>query len=374
MGEHILITGGAGFIGSHLADALLIQGHQVTVLDNLLPQVHGISSERPNYLHKDVNLIVGDVRNAEVVERVVRNVDIVYHFAAHTGVGQSMYQIREYMDVNVQGTAVLLESLYKQNKNLRKLILASSRAVYGEGAYTCPNCGIVSPHPRTITQLQASRWDLSCPICDRSVTPIPTPETHPANPRSVYAVSKLTQEQLCTIFGETYQIPVVILRYFNVYGPRQSLGNPYTGVLSTFITRLHNNKHLNIYEDGLESRDFVYVSDIIQACQLAMEKPTANNQIFNIGIGKTITLMEIAKALTRQLNGSPPQVTGQYRVGDIRHCYADINKACKFLGYVPKITFEQGVNKLIRQISAQHLEDYSDIAEKELQAHGLSAK
>lgn len=371
MSKHILITGGAGFIGSHLADALLQKDHRVTVLDNLMPQVHGADQQRPDYLHLDVNLLIGDIRDQNIVDRVVKDVDIIYHFAAHTGVGQSMYQIQDYTEVNIQGTAVLLESLRKHNKSLHKLILASSRAVYGEGAYKCRNCGIVSPCSRTLSQLHANHWDISCPTCDRLVTPLPTPEHHPINPRSVYAISKLTQEQLCRIFGESYQIPVVILRFFNVYGARQSLANPYTGVISTFITRLHNDKPLNVYEDGLASRDFVYISDTIQACQLAMEKAEANDQIFNIGTGQAITLLEIAQRLTRQLQGAPPQITGQYRTGDIRHCYADVSKAHKLLGYQPKVAFEEGAQKLLMQTSNIQMADFSEMAEKELLDHGL---
>ena len=214
MSKHILITGGAGFIGSHLADSLLKHGYQVTALDNLHPQVHGHLQQRPNYLHKDVNLVVGDIRDPKIIDEVVKNVDIVYHFASHTGVGQSMYQIQEYMDVNVLGTTILLESLYKHNKHLDKLILASSRAVYGEGAYSCENCGNISPHARTLAQLKDNHWDLLCPACNQPIVPVPTKETQSTDPRSIYAISKLTQEQLCSIFGETYQIPVVILRYF----------------------------------------------------------------------------------------------------------------------------------------------------------------
>lgn len=372
MPENILITGGAGFIGSHLADKLLLDGHKITVLDCLHPQVHGPKSERPQYLHKDVNLIVGDIRDERIVAKAVMSTDVIFHFASHTGVGQSMYEIREYMDVNVQGTAVLLEAIKERNKHLRKFILASSRAIYGEGAYHCRTCGIVSPLPRSLPQLQVGEWELSCPICNLSVTPIPTPETHSPTPRSVYAVSKLAQEQLCTIFGETYQIPAVILRYFNVYGPRQSLTNPYTGVLSTFMTRLHNNKPLNIYEDGQETRDFIYVSDIVHACHLAMKTGKADNQIFNIGTGKSITLMEIAQTLTRQLRGPSPKTTGQYRFGDIRHSLADITKASQLLGYQPKVSFEKGVAELIKQTKSFPSEDRSSIAEKELQDRGLS--
>lgn len=372
MPKKILITGGAGFIGSHLADKLLQDGHDIAVLDCLHPQIHGPNPKRPAYLHKDVDLVIGDIRDEHMVGAAVQGKDIIFHFASHTGVGQSMYEIKEYMDVNVQGTAVLLEAIQKHNSSLQKLILASSRAVYGEGAYHCHTCGVVSPKPRSLLQLQASKWELNCPNCNLSLTPIPTPETYPTDPRSVYAVSKLTQEHLCTIYGETYKLPVVVLRYFNVYGPRQSLSNPYTGVLSTFMTRLYNNKPLNIYEDGQESRDFIHVSDIVQACHLAMKTNKANDQIFNIATGKSITLMEIAQTVTQQFRGPSPKTTGQYRFGDIRHSVADITKAKQLLGYFPRVSFADGVVELIEQAEFIPNEDLSSIAEKELQIRGLS--
>lgn len=372
MSKNVLITGGAGFIGSHLADVLIERGHSVRLLDLIHPQIHPDAPQPPAYLNPAAALLVGDMRDERLVNRALHDVDVVFHFAAYTGVGQSMYQMREYLDVNVTGTAVLLEQILRQTKRPQKLILSSSRAVYGEGAYLCDNCGRVSPAPRTADSLASGRWELSCPRCRRSVVPVPTPENHPVDPRSLYAVSKVGQEQLCQVFSETYDIPFVNLRYFNVYGPRQSLQNPYTGVISTFIMRQANGKPILVYEDGQESRDFVHVQDVVQACLLAMTQAAANGRTFNVGTGRPLTLLEIATAVAQILDGPPPQITGQYRVGDIRHCFADVTKSQEILGYHPQIKFEDGLRDLIASISDLHaLTDLSEIAEEELRQRGL---
>ena len=373
MTENILITGGAGFIGSHLADLLLEMGHKVTVLDILHPQVHGAKQNIPSYLNPDLHLIRGDVRDAEAMKKALEEKTVIFHFAALTGVGQSMYQIRDYLDVNVQGTGVLFELLSQQTHQKCKVVLASSRAVYGEGAYECRNCGLVKPSPRTSEQLYAGQWEPLCPTCRQKLQPGPTPETQPPDPQSIYAITKLNQEQVALLLDESYGLSVVALRFFNVYGPRQSLGNPYTGVIGTFLSRLKGGNPPRVYEDGQESRDFVHVSDVIRACLLSMERQEANGQIINIGSGKPITLYEVAETLSRVLDGPEPIITGQFRVGYIRHCHADLTKARAILGYEPKVPFEVGVQDLVDQLSGQQWEDLSVIAEKELADRGLAS-
>jgi len=373
MVENVLITGGAGFIGSHLADALIAQGHRVTIFDNLHPQIHGPEQKAPEYLNKQARLVRGDMREQSLVQEVLTNQTVVFHFAAYTGVGQSMYQIQEYLDVNVQGTAVLLELLSQHKHQVHKVILASSRAVYGEGAYECSECGIVYPEPRSLKHLHAEQWEVHCPACKQPLIPIPTPEEKPANPYSVYAISKQTQEQICQLVGETYHIPTVVLRYFNVYGPRQSLKNPYTGVINTFITRLMNGKAPEVYEDGQESRDFVHVSDVVQACLLAMEKNLANGQIINVGSGEQTSLLQAATILADLLGGPAPIITGQFRAGDIRHCYADIRRASTLLGYQPRVSFKDGISDLLAALAGQQWEDTSYIPFQELKERGLTA-
>lgn len=373
MYENVLITGGAGFIGSNLTDVLIALGHRVTILDTLHPQVHGPNQQVPDYFNQQAKLVRGDVRNADLLQETLAEQTIVFHFAAYTGVGQSMYQIQEYLDVNVQGTAVLLELLSQKKHQVRKLILASSRAIYGEGAYECTQCGPVYPKPRSLTQLREGQWEVVCPLCGSSLTAIPTPEEKPADPYSIYAISKQNQEQICQLIGETYHLPTVVLRYFNVYGPRQSMQNPYTGVINTFITRLLNGKAPEVYEDGLESRDFVHVQDVVQACVLAMTKETADGRIFNVGSGKQASLLQAAEILAALLDGPAPIVTGQFRAGDIRHCYADIRRAETFLGYHPQITFKKGLTDLLAAMVGQQWEDLSQVPLQELKERGLTS-
>lgn len=370
----VLITGGAGFIGSHLADLLISQGHEVTLFDLLHPQVHGPEQKPPDYLHPAARLIQGDVRDPAALQAALDGIDVVFHFAAYTGVGQSMYQISEYLDVNVQGTATLLEQLSRPSSSVRRLIIASSRAVYGEGAYHCANCGPVAPLPRTADQLRAGHWQVICPHCGQPIQPIPTPETKTADPRSIYAASKLNQEQISLIVGEAYNLPVVVLRFFNVYGPRQSLKNPYTGVINTFITRLVNGLPPQVYEDGRPSRDFVHVSDVCQACLLAMTSVTAAGQILNVGSGQPLSLLEVAQTIARHLNGPSPIITGQYRLGDIRHCHADLTRSRQQLGYTPQVPFDAGIAQLLEQLAGQEWADQSAQAEAELIARGLAAR
>lgn len=372
MKEHILITGGAGFIGSHLADALIKQGHRVTIFDNLHPQVHGHNPQIPDYLNKEAVFIYGDIRDEVALLNALSGITVVFHFAAYTGVGQSMYQIGEYIDVNIRGTAVLMELLSQKKNTVRKLILASSRAVYGEGLYSCNTHGVVHPAPRPISQLEQKQWEVKCPRCGQDIISVPTSENAPLDPYSIYAISKQGQEQICHLIGETYEIPVVTLRYFNVYGPRQSLRNPYTGVINVFLTRLMNGKPPQVYEDGRELRDFVHVQDIVQACMLAMTTDKVNGHLVNVGTGQRHSLLQIAQIVAQELGGPSPVITGQFRVGDIRHCYADIAAAQRLLGYRPKVSFDIGLSKYIQQISNQQWNDLSSVAERELTRRGLA--
>jgi dTDP-L-rhamnose 4-epimerase len=370
-GKHILITGGAGFIGSHLADQLIERGHRVRVLDCLLPQVHGEGQRRPTYLHPEVELQVGDVRDPEAVRQALEGIDSVYHFAAAVGVGQSMYEIAHYTSVNNMGTAVLLEALMK--RPVQRLVVASSMSVYGEGLFRTTDGRLVPGTDRGREQLQASQWEL-LDAHGKPLSPVPTPETKPPALSSVYALSKYDQERLCLVFGKAYNIPTVALRFFNVYGPRQALSNPYTGVLAIFASRLLNDKAPLIFEDGHQQRDFVSVHDIARACRLALEVPEAAGGVFNIGSGQAVTVREVA-AHVAEVMGKPhirPEVAGKYRVGDVRHCFADISLARRVLGYEPQVSFHQGLSELAEWLKGQVATDRVDEARAELERRGLT--
>lgn len=366
-----LITGGAGFIGSHLADELLRTGYEVRVLDNLTPQVHGPDQRRPEYLDPEVELQVGDVRDAAAVERALAGVDYVVHLAAAVGVGQSMYAIADYTSVNNLGTAVLLEQL--MGRRIRKLVVASSMSIYGEGLYLTRDGKIVQGHERSVSQLRSGRWELY----DQSggiMLPLPTPETKQPSLSSVYALSKYDQERLCLMFGRAYGMPTVALRFFNVFGTRQSLSNPYTGVLAIFISRLLNNNSPLIFEDGRQQRDLVSVHDIARACRLALETPEADGEVFNIGSGNSYTILDIARRTAAVLGKGyiEPEITGKYRVGDIRHCYADTSSARETLGYEPQVTLEEGLDDLTAWVEGQRPLDRVEQASAELAARGLT--
>ena len=370
MPKHILITGGAGFIGSHLADELLEQGHRVRALDNLSEQVHGGERKRPAYLSEDVELQVGDVRDREAVRRALKGIDAVYHFAAAVGVGQSMYEIALYTSINNLGTAVLLETLI--DRPVERLVVASSMSIYGEGLYKSSDGTIHQAADRRIEQLKAHEWEVHSPNGE-TLSPIPTPETKQPSLASVYALSKYDQERLCLTVGQAYGIPTVALRFFNVYGTRQALSNPYTGVLAIFASRLLNRKRPLVYEDGLQRRDFVSVRDVAQACRLALDAPEAAGNVFNVGSGQNFPVREIAariaQALGKQRLG--PEITGKYRMGDIRHCFADITQARDLLGYQPRVSFEDGLAELTEWLEGQIALDRVDEAGAELAARGL---
>ncbi len=366
----ILITGGAGFIGSHVADELLRRGHRVRALDNLSSQVHG-DSERPSYLHEDVELMRGDVRDADAVKRALAGVDAVYHFAAAVGVGQSMYEIERYVSVNNGGTAVLLQQLI--DRPVQRLIVASSMSLYGEGLYRgAGGAALVEGSERPLAQLRAGEWELRDDT-GAPLDPVPTPEWKTPSLSSVYALSKFDQERMCLMVGRAYSIPTVALRFFNVFGTRQALSNPYTGVLAIFASRLLNRNAPLIFEDGRQRRDFVSVYDIAQACRLALEVPEASGRAFNVGSGSACTIAEVADMLSAIL-GTPiaPDVCGKYRVGDIRHCFADITQASEVLGYQPTVTLEDGLVELAEWLSHQSADDRVAEASRELEARGLT--
>lgn len=371
MDKNILITGGAGFIGSHLADELLEHGHKVRVLDSLVEQVHGSGTERPDYLNNKVELIKGDVRDKDILKHALQDVDVVYHFAARVGVGQSMYEIQEYMNVNDIGISVLLETLLENP--VERLIVASSMSIYGEGLYKNSSAEIFQQVERSKKQLAEGRWE---PLSNNGLNlqPLPTPETKTPSLASVYALSKYDQERLALIVGQAYDIPVTALRFFNVYGSRQALSNPYTGVLAIFSSRYLNNKPPLIFEDGLQKRDFVHVKDVVRACRLILGSSSAANEVFNIGSGQAYTIKEIAEKIGQTLNKPHIQakVTGKYRAGDIRHCYADISKAESQLGYTPQISLEEGMKELVTWLDGRTSDDYVDKAEKELAEKGLT--
>src|SRR4051812_46143517 len=319
MSKRILITGGAGFIGSHLADELLRNGYTVKALDNLSPQVHGPNPSRPDYLNPEVELIVGDVRDKPTVVRALEGIDAVYHLAAAVGVGQSMYQVAQYTSINTLGTAVLLEAL--ADRPVERLIVASSMSIYGEGLYRDPDGDISEGLERSVQQLKNHEWEVRNNR-NETLKPVPTPEGKSPTLSSVYALSKYDQERMSLMIGRAYNIPTVALRFFNVYGTRQALSNPYTGVLAIFASRLLNNKPPMIFEDGLQQRDFVSVYDVARACRLALEVPDAAYRVFNVGSGQARTVLSVAHAMAHVM-GKPwiePEISGKYRVGDIRHC------------------------------------------------------
>jgi len=366
----ILVTGGAGFIGSHIVDKLIENGHQVRIFDNLEYQVH--QGKIPDYLNKKAEFILGDLRNYEELKRALEDVEIIFHMAAMVGVGQSMYQIKKYTEINVLGTANLLDVLVNEKNCVKKLIVASSMLVYGDGAYECSSCGRVSPLLRSEEQIERKDFEVHCPKCDRILRAIGTNEEEEQKINSIYALTKKAQEDMCLSMGKIHSIPTVALRFFNVYGPRQSLNNPYTGIVAIFMSNLKNNNNPLIFEDGLQTRDFISVHDVAQACILAMENDSANYQVFNVGTGKATSLLELSEVLTK-LYGKEikPNITNKFRKMDIRHCFADISKIKRIIGYEPKITFQEGVKESIEWSFAQEAKDKVDTATKELEEKNL---
>jgi dTDP-L-rhamnose 4-epimerase len=356
MPKCVLITGGAGFIGSHLADELLMAGYHVRILDNLTEQVHGSVAKRPEYLDPDAEFLYGDIRNPQTVRNALEGVSAVFHLAGAVGVAQSMYQVAHYTDINNLGTAVLLEELVEHP--VEKLILASSMSIYGEGQYLDAEGNLCTDATRSIDQLKAGRWQVE-DARGNVLIPLPTPERKSPAFASVYALSKYDQERMCLMIGHTYGFPVVVLRLFNTYGPLQALPHAHRGVLSIFADRYMNDKPPMIYENGEQRRDFVSVHDVVTACRLALQSPQANARVLNIGSGRSYTINEIADKLARVVGKRHlvPEVTGKYRAGDIRHCFADITLARKLIGYEPQVSLEIGLNELADWLEWQQAMD-----------------
>ena len=370
MSKTVLITGGAGFVGSFVGEELLNAGYRVRAFDFLDPQVHQ-GATRPNYLHPEIEFIEGDIRDAGAVRGALNGIDAVFHLAALVGVGQSMYQIERYTSVNNVGTAVLLEALIENP--VEKLVVASSMSIYGEGLYCNAAGELVAGTERTLSQLQAHDWELR----DENgalLQPVPTPESKTPALSSVYALSKYDQERLCLIAGRAYGFDASALRFFNIYGPRQALSNPYTGVLAIFASRYLNNRAPLINEDGFQQRDFVHVTDVARACRLALETPDAAGETFNIGSGVARTVRQIASELARALDKQniEPEIVGKYRAGDIRHCFADISKARRVLGFEPLVELQDGMRELADWLQGQVAVDSVEAARSELAARGLT--
>jgi dTDP-L-rhamnose 4-epimerase len=371
---NILVTGGAGFIGSHLVNRLLADGQSVRIFDSLVPQVHGVDAGWPTHLPLgSLDLHRGDVTDVLAWRRALAGIDVVYHLAAEVGVGQSMYEITRYMGANTMGTAIFLELLASGDFPIRKIIVASSMSIYGEGAYHCPRCGQVAPPIRGINQMQSRTWELYCPRCSGELTPLATDEEKPLQPTSVYAISKRDQEELCLTVGRAYEIPTVALRFFNVYGPGQALSNPYTGVAAIFSSRLLNRRAPLIFEDGGQSRDFIHVDDLVQGLMLALYRDEANYQAINLGTGKQHTVRDIALMLAEALDlDIVPEIAHKFRAGDIRHCFASIDKAQGLLGFSPQISFDDGIRGLIQWVRNQAAVDHVAQATRELELRGLA--
>lgn len=369
----ILVTGGAGFIGSWLVDSLIAAGHEVIVIDNLSPQIHGALPQpnAPWLKNKSIEFIRADVRNQNIMDNALSRVEAVVHLAAETGTGQSMYQIAHYYDVNQQATAALFEAIGTRHRHIRRVILSSSRSIYGEGAYRLGDKLFV-PAPRDTSRMKSGDFE-PCGPCGEALELVATPEDVTPRPASVYAATKLANETLGNIFAEAYGTSVIALRFQNVYGERQSLRNPYTGILSIFSNRMRQGLPINIFEDGRESRDFVHVSDVVRAICLSLESPLEGFAAVNIGSGHQTTVYEVA-SLLRQLLGSESllQVTGDFRVGDIRHCYADLTKARTLLDFEPAVDITTGMEWFVNWALGQEIvEDFSAHAQRQLTELGL---
>jgi dTDP-L-rhamnose 4-epimerase len=384
----VLVTGGAGFIGSFIVEELLRRGYEVRVFDSLEPQVHGALHETgrpPAYLAESAEFVFGDVRDRDAVVSALEGVDFLLHQAAAVGVPQSMYEIRRYTDVNSLGGATVLDAVANTpgvRDRLRKMVVASSMSIYGEGAYRCEVHGIVYPRLRPVAQLQRGEWGLRCPVegCGREVQPVATAEDKPLQPLSIYAIGKRDHEEMFLAVGQAYGVPTVALRYWQVYGQRQALSNPYTGVGAIFCSRILAGNPPPIYEDGGQLRDFVHVSDIARANALALERSEADGQAINVGTGTPISILDVARTLIHEMgadeDGMEPLVLGQFRPGDTRDCYPDISRARRLLGYEPRVSFQQGAAELVSWVRDQRgrVEDRFDQAQRELKEHGLSGR
>jgi dTDP-L-rhamnose 4-epimerase len=366
---NVLITGGTGFIGSHLARRLSSGGASVTVYDSFDPQVH---RRRRPISGPRLRTVAGDVRDRGRLAAELRRSDAVVHFAAAVGVGQSQYQIRHYVDVNLGGTATLLDVLANTRHRVRKLLVAGSMSSYGEGAYECGRCGRVRPALRTARAVRGGRWDPGCPHCGGPLRPVPTRETDRFLCTSVYAVTKMGQEELVMNFGTAYGVPTVTLRFFNVYGPGQSLSNPYTGAAAIFLCRYKNGKPPIVYEDGLQTRDFVSVHDVVEACRLALRSRAADHRVFNVGTGTPTSVLELAETLGRAAGSLVrPKVLRKFRSGDVRHCVSDISAIREALAFRPAVSLRDGLRDLVEWAASVEAKDEFDRAQRELARRGL---
>lgn len=371
--NNILITGGAGFIGSNLALSLVREGYNITVLDNLSLQVHSENSLLFQSIKDKVNFIQGDIRHRKDWLVALKDQDVVVHLAAETGTGQSMYEIERYIDVNITGTALMLDLLANTRHSIKKMIVASSRSIYGEGKYHCVTCGTVYPTARQDEHMAAGDFTVKCPFCRVEIQSVATDETSKIHPTSIYGITKQTQEQMVLTIGKSLAIPTVALRYQNVYGPGQSLSNPYTGILSIFSTRIKNRNEIIIFEDGNEGRDFVYIDDVITATTLAIEHPEANYEAFNVGSGVLTTVSSVAQALVDLYDISVPlKISNTYRLGDIRNNYADLNKIFKHIGFLPTISFQEGIQRFVTWVNSQKIQkDYFEKSILESRERGI---
>lgn len=372
----ILTTGGAGFIGSNLALKLDKLGHNVVILDNLSEQIHGKDLNKSytyNLVKDKFEFIRGNVLDSDILDEALDGVDIVVHLAAETGTGQSMYEVEKYVNSNIGGTALLLDKLVNNKTSVKKLVVASSRAIYGEGKFECANHGIVYPVSRLEEDMDKKDFNVKCPICHENVKMLPTSEDSLAHPTSVYGYTKKAQEDLCMMIGKSINIPVVALRFQNVYGPGQSLKNPYTGILSIFSTQIKNNNDINVFEDGKETRDFVYIEDVTDAIVLAILKEEANYEVLNVGSNELVDVYTVAQVLKEKYNSNINiEISGNYRLGDIRENMADLTKINTLLGYKPKVKFKEGISNFIDWVEQQQIEvdNYSKTI-KEMKDKGL---
>ncbi|MBI4409582.1 MAG: GDP-mannose 4,6-dehydratase [Gemmatimonadetes bacterium] len=373
----VLVTGAAGFIGSHVVDQLVERGHEVVGVDNLDPQVHGARSDLPKYVERHVqagrlDFLRGDIRDRATVARALAGVDAVAHLAAAIGVGQSMYEPFYYTDVNVAGQGLVLEEMAREPKRFRRFVVASSMSIYGEGAYRCREHGVVAPPPRDEVRLARGEWEVPCPACGRALEPVLTAEDKPLQFTSVYAITKKTQEELALCFGRAYGIPALALRFFNVYGSRQSLSNPYTGVAAIFMSRLKNGHAPLIFEDGRQSRDFIHVSDVAESVVRALEADAAVAGAANVCTGRPVTIRQVADVLAERLGVAvQPQVVGRYRAGDTRHCVGDPSLARQVLGFEARTSFEQGLDELIGWSASVEAHDRVEASLAQLERQGL---
>jgi len=367
----VLVTGGAGFVGSHIVDEYIEHGYDVTVVDNLTDQVH---DDEPSYLNDAAEYVWGDIRDRELMTELLEAADVLNHQASAVGVGQSMYEIEKYVDINTLGTARLLDIIVDEEIDLEKMIIASSMSIYGEGEYYCPNCdSIRHPSLRDDEQMASGEWEHACSDCGQPLEPQPTPEAKPRDSTSIYAITKKDQEEMMLSIGRAYDIPTVALRYFNIFGSRQALDNPYTGVCAIFSSRIKNDNPPLVFEDGEQTRDFIHVSDIARANRLAIES-SASDVAVNIGSGTPTTINEVAETLTDLYGKSDelaPEIANDYRQGDIRHCYADPETAADELGFEAEVSFEDGMQELVEWGREQDAEDHFEDAHEELEEKGL---